>query len=415
MLSLLFAGSTLTLFGQEQADEGIKFMVNEPWEQVLQQAKEQNRLVFMDCYTVWCGPCKGLAQNIFPRKDVGDFFNANFVNAQYDLEKGDGKMLYDKYRENIIGFPTLLLIDANGQVVHQMAGYQEAPALIAGMKAGLEGNSLFAAQARYESGARDLETVRAYVNALTGAFQNEKIPAIVQEFVSTIPVDRLLEPEVWQLVGKYIKDPYGEPYNFVLQNIWRGYQIRLKVDRYALESQLLSGMKSAVEEIVKTSRATRDADTLQQLADRAAYLEGLLAKHAIKGFPTYLAQLKINALVLAGDTGECYRLLAHARELGLLQTETNFTAAAYRYIIENVKDKNLIRACIGGIEEIQARQPEKIEFAFNYYDILALAHQKLKEHDAANRATAEFERRDAAKKAYAKTFFQKKEPAAEAQ
>lgn len=50
---------------------------------------------------------------------MGDFFNANFVNAKYDMEKGDGKMLREKYKEYIIGFPTLLLIDQNGNVVHR--------------------------------------------------------------------------------------------------------------------------------------------------------------------------------------------------------------------------------------------------------------------------------------------------------
>ena len=72
------------VFGQ-----GIEFMDNEPWSKVLQRAKEQNRLIFMDCYTVWCGPCKGLAQDVFPQKQVGDFFNAHFVNVKYDMEKGD--------------------------------------------------------------------------------------------------------------------------------------------------------------------------------------------------------------------------------------------------------------------------------------------------------------------------------------
>ena len=132
----------LVVLGNGVFGQGIEFMDNEPWSKVLQRAKEQNRLIFMDCYTVWCGPCKGLAQDVFPQKQVGDFFNAHFVNVKYDMEKGDGKMLREKYKEYIIGFPTLLLLDGDGNVVHQMAGYQKAENLIAGMKAGMEGKSL---------------------------------------------------------------------------------------------------------------------------------------------------------------------------------------------------------------------------------------------------------------------------------
>ena len=65
----------LVVLGNGVFGQGIEFMDNEPWSKVLQRAKEQNQLIFMDCYTVWCGPCKGLAQDVFPQKQVGDFFN----------------------------------------------------------------------------------------------------------------------------------------------------------------------------------------------------------------------------------------------------------------------------------------------------------------------------------------------------
>ena len=89
ILAALFIISSNVLFGQEDQD-GIHFMDNPTWQEVLKQAKEQNKMIFMDCYTVWCGPCKVLAKEIFSQKKVGDFFNAHFVNVKYDMEKGDG-------------------------------------------------------------------------------------------------------------------------------------------------------------------------------------------------------------------------------------------------------------------------------------------------------------------------------------
>ncbi|MDR2131357.1 MAG: thioredoxin family protein [Odoribacteraceae bacterium] len=402
-------GSVFSLSAQEErkTNEGIQFMANEPWTTVVQQAKEQNRLIFMDCYTTWCGPCKGLAENIFPQKAVGDFFNAHFVNVQYDMEKGDGKMLNEKYKAHIIGYPTLLLINAEGQVVHQMAGYQEADVLIAGMKAGLEGRSLFAVQDRYEKGARDLETITAYVDALNGAFQKEKIPGVVEAFLATIPVERLLEPEVWQVVGKYIKDPYTEQYRFVLQNLGRGYQYRLKVDRYALETQLASGMLKAVEEILTLSRATRDADTLALLREREGKLKELLLKYQVKEYPTFVAKLEINDLILAGEPLETYRLLASAQKMGVFPSNSNskFLSGCYRYIVENIRDKKILRACIDELLALQEKQTLRVEYAFSYHDVLALAHEKLKDHAAAQAAREEYERRETAKKEHFSKMF----------
>ena len=90
----------LFLFGQADKN-GIRFIEGEKWENVLKAAQEQDKYIFMDCYTSWCGPCKALAKDIFTRKDVGDFFNANFINVKYDMEKGEGKELNKRYKATL--------------------------------------------------------------------------------------------------------------------------------------------------------------------------------------------------------------------------------------------------------------------------------------------------------------------------
>lgn len=62
--------------------------------EALEQAKAQGKMVFVDCYTTWCGPCKMMAEQVFPQKAAGDFFNARFVNVKFDMEKGEGKEFY---------------------------------------------------------------------------------------------------------------------------------------------------------------------------------------------------------------------------------------------------------------------------------------------------------------------------------
>jgi hypothetical protein len=32
-----------------------------------------------------------MERNVFTQKSVGDYFNANFVNARFDMEKGEGR------------------------------------------------------------------------------------------------------------------------------------------------------------------------------------------------------------------------------------------------------------------------------------------------------------------------------------
>ena len=208
----------LFLFGQADKN-GIRFIEGEKWENVLKAAQEQDKYIFMDCYTSWCGPCKALAKDIFTRKDVGDFFNANFINVKYDMEKGEGKELNKRYKANIIGFPTLLLIDKKGKVVHQMAGFQEADVLIAGMKAGKEGKSLFAYRDRYTAGERDFAFLKEYVTALQGAFLKNDIEQVILDYMKTMSLEKLQEKEIWDFVGTFIKDPYSPQFDYVI--VWR--------------------------------------------------------------------------------------------------------------------------------------------------------------------------------------------------
>ena len=267
----------LFLFGQADKN-GIRFIEGEKWENVLKAAQEQDKYIFMDCYTSWCGPCKALAKDIFTRKDVGDFFNANFINVKYDMEKGEGKELNKRYKANIIGFPTLLLIDKKGKVVHQMAGFQEADVLIAGMKAGKEGKSLFAYRDRYTAGERDFAFLKEYVTALQGAFLKNDIEQVILDYMKTMSLEKLQEKEIWDFVGTFIKDPYSPQFDYVIFNIDR-LAAKVKFDRYQVERQLSWALDKAVDQLVEIKfdengiplrlvEETGKMDTLLRLVNR---------------------------------------------------------------------------------------------------------------------------------------------------
>jgi thioredoxin len=99
---------------------GIQF-IEEDWEQALKVAKDKNKLVFLDIYATWCGPCKMLKQYTFTDSSVGEFFNKNFINVSVDGEKGVGPKLAEQYA--IEGYPTLIVADATGKPVLITAGY----------------------------------------------------------------------------------------------------------------------------------------------------------------------------------------------------------------------------------------------------------------------------------------------------
>lgn len=144
------------------AQEGIEFFEG-TFEEAKNEAAVKNKLIFMDAYTVWCGPCKRMAKDVFPQKEVGDFFNRNFINIKVDMEKGEGKDIAKNY--TIYSYPTLLFIDKDGNVVNQAKGMRNAAGLIDLGKQALLPNpgQINALEARYESGERDKAFLKEYI------------------------------------------------------------------------------------------------------------------------------------------------------------------------------------------------------------------------------------------------------------
>lgn len=135
--------------------QGIKFEEGN-FKSILAKAKKENKLVFIDAYAVWCGPCKLMVKNIFPLKPVGDYYNANFVNAKIDMEKGEGIDLAKKY--NVKVFPTYLFINGDGEEVHRTIGYVEEKDFIQfAMDAGDPNKRLTALKQKFEKGEKNPE------------------------------------------------------------------------------------------------------------------------------------------------------------------------------------------------------------------------------------------------------------------
>lgn len=138
--------------------QGIKFE-DSNFAAILAKAKKENKLVFVDAYASWCGPCKLMVKNIFPLQTVGDFYNSHFVNAKIDMEKGEGIGLAKKY--NVKAFPTYLFINGDGEEVHRTLGYVEEKDFIQFAKDAEDPNKrLTALKQKFENGEKDPEFLK---------------------------------------------------------------------------------------------------------------------------------------------------------------------------------------------------------------------------------------------------------------
>ncbi|SFW84913.1 thioredoxin family protein [Chitinophaga sancti] len=142
------------------------------------------KLIFVDCYTSWCGPCIEMAKQEFPKKEAGDFFNPKFVAVKFDIEKGEGIDIGKKYDVKI--FPTFLILDAKGEEINRVVGKAGIEEFIEKVKLAMKpDNSMASMKAAYEKN-KNMITALPYASALA---DNAKDPSAVLNEVFDVAMD----------------------------------------------------------------------------------------------------------------------------------------------------------------------------------------------------------------------------------
>ncbi len=157
----------LFLMSFQMNAQGIDFF-HGTWEEALVKAKAEEKIIFVDAYTTWCGPCKRMAKNVFTLPEVGEFYNANFINMKIDMEKKPGRAFQQKYP--VTAYPTFYYIDEKGETVLTTKGGRKPEDFIAlGRTAVGKIDRSVDFVTAYEKGDRDPDLVYNYVRALNKA------------------------------------------------------------------------------------------------------------------------------------------------------------------------------------------------------------------------------------------------------
>lgn len=187
------------------------------WKKVLNKAKKENKLIFVDCYTSWCGPCKMMAKDVFTQDHVADYFNANFVNYKVDMEKGEGPTLKPDWKIN--AYPTFLVINSKGEVIHRVVGAYGADEFIEYMKEAQSEEKNFAAlQKAYEAGQRDGEFMFSYLRSLRMANLDKEEAEKADSYIKSLKKTDLLKKENWNIIKYFMKNPLADEFRYVVES-----------------------------------------------------------------------------------------------------------------------------------------------------------------------------------------------------
>ncbi|MDE6299749.1 MAG: thioredoxin family protein [Muribaculaceae bacterium] len=172
-------------------------------------AKAEGKLIFVDFYTQWCGPCKLLAKKVFPTKEIGDYMNPRFISLKLDAE-AEGANLAKEIE--VTAYPTLAVFDADGNILGRFEGFKEGVQFISAVEACTNPDlSPERVMERYEAGERDAKLVLAYADLMINKTRSyETGPQIIDEYYASLSEDAKKDPENSYLYLQYLYD-YNSP------------------------------------------------------------------------------------------------------------------------------------------------------------------------------------------------------------
>lgn len=140
---VLFALISISTQAQE-----IKWM---SFNEAITAQKKNKKPIFMDVYTVWCGPCKILDKQTFSNPEIAKYINENYNPVKFNAEGNEeikfNKLTYKNpgYQETrknsrnamhefisflkIQGYPSMVIINNKGQIQKSIVGFRTADEL----------------------------------------------------------------------------------------------------------------------------------------------------------------------------------------------------------------------------------------------------------------------------------------------
>ncbi|NDK56013.1 thioredoxin family protein [Pontibacter fetidus] len=183
--------------------------------EILAQAKTENKPVFIDAYTTWCGPCKWMDKNVFVNDAVADYFNQNFVNYKLDMEKGEGIDMAKKYE--VQAYPSFLFLAADGSVMHRTVGARPAEMFLDVATIAKDPAKNFASyQKKFTAGDRSAGFMMGYLKVLNEAALDAG--KVAEAYFATQKSEQLLEPGNWKLIYTNVSTVESPTFTHLVKN-----------------------------------------------------------------------------------------------------------------------------------------------------------------------------------------------------
>lgn len=209
--------------------QGIQFEEGLSWAAIKAKAKTENRYIFIDAFTTWCGPCKAMAAETFPQAAVGEVINATFIPVKIQMDKtgNDNQFVQSLYDDaariakesNIAAYPTLLFYSPEGKLVHKTVGYKDANGLIEEAKNALNPDKQYFTQLeKHRQGKLDTGQIKALAMQAKQMGDNERASDVAQAYIKILSKKEIYTKGNLVFISSFLSGSKDKNFNIFLRN-----------------------------------------------------------------------------------------------------------------------------------------------------------------------------------------------------
>lgn len=224
-------------------------------EQASAKAKAENKLIFLDCYTQWCGPCKKMSKEVFPLEKVGAYMNPKFVNLQIDMESAYGAPLAKKLQ--IQAYPTFVIFNADAQEISRFLGYQAADEFIKVVEQKSADNSSSALEQRWKNGDRDPQFLMEYLQSLNASYKGEEANAVAEAILEGKEETFAADSTLRMIFFRNITNPFAKSFVYTAQH---PEALKAAIGEMPVEMKIQSVLSNFQRQIINEADGTATLD-----------------------------------------------------------------------------------------------------------------------------------------------------------
>lgn len=257
LLSLLFVFSFLFSHAQSEKNQGINFR-ELTFDQAIAQSKVEHLPVFVHGFASWCHFCEFMKDSIYTDKEVGEFYNKNFISIKLDLEK-EGKDLNKRLRAS--SFPQLVFYDSTGEVLHRVAGQKQKYSFLQVGKDALDPLKRFQTyEVKYKTGKLSDDEAPIYFRLLSGAAIEYQ--STINNYLMRIPDSSFTSVNTWRIINEFLREVDMPAMTRFMQ---RRNDFALKYTADSVDNRILSNFNGSLMTLVQKLDTLTYNSMLQKL------------------------------------------------------------------------------------------------------------------------------------------------------